>query len=228
MYKIVTSNHLLRICLLFVLFTGALSVNLFAGNVLVYGPLLTYNENAIAASLGNTVTVVTAAQWQSMTTAQFAAYDAIIIPEHGFASNNTGNNDPAVLILNSTKSVWSPAITGKRAYISYDPLLDGGPLGLTRVTSAINEVATSGGTGLYFATGLLYFFSPINSVVIEFLSQVDSIRVKGGTCLEATFTYYPPYFVKTDSVPRIIGFVKSPTASLSSAEKIFPAGKVMS
>lgn len=173
--------------------------NLFAGNVLVYGPLLAFNEDAIATSLGHTVTIVDTIQWKNMTTSQFAAYDAIIIPEHGWASNNTGNNDPNVRVLNNTKAVWSPAITGTRVYISYDPLLDGGSIGLARVSSGIDSAATQGGTGLYFATSLLFFYSPPSDVVIDFLSLVDSIRVKGGTCLEATFTYYPSYFTKTDS-----------------------------
>ena len=185
--------------LLLVLFN---CMNSFAANVLVYGPLLTYNEDAIATSLGHTVTIVDTIQWKNMTTAQFAAYNAIIIPEHGYASNNTGNTDPAIQVLNNTKAVWSPAITGARVYISYDPLLDGGSVGLARVTKGIDTVATSGGTGLYFATGLLFFFAPANPVVIDFLSLVDSIRVKGGPCLEATFTYYPAYFTKTDSCPN--------------------------
>ncbi|MBK8586827.1 MAG: hypothetical protein IPN88_15940 [Bacteroidetes bacterium] len=57
---------------------------------------------------------------------------------------------------------------GQKSYISYDPLLDGGPLGLARVTSGISAVATSGGTGLYFATGLLFYFNPPTPVVPRF------------------------------------------------------------
>ena len=171
-------------------------LNLFAGNVLVYGPTLYFSEVSIATSLGHTVTVVDTIQWKNMTTAQFAAYDAIIIPEPDYSFVNAGNTNPVIMVLNNTKAVWSPAITGARVYISYDPLLDGGPIGLARVTKGIDTVATSGGTGLYFATGLLFYFAPANPVVIDFLSLVDSIRVKGGPCLEATFTYYPPNFAK--------------------------------
>jgi hypothetical protein len=48
---------------------------------------LAFNEDAIATSLGHTVTIVDTSQWKNMTTAQFAAYNAIIIPEHGYASS---------------------------------------------------------------------------------------------------------------------------------------------
>lgn len=192
-------SNSLRIAFAISIFIICSISNLIAGNVLVYGPLLSLNEDAIATSLGHTVTIVDSTQWKNMTTSQFASYDAIIIPEHGWSSNNTGNSDPAVVVLNNTKSVWSPAITGRKVYISYDPLLDGGSLGLARVASGIDTVATSGGTGLYFATGLLFFYSPPTPVTINFLSLIDSIQVKGGSCLEATFSYYPPYFQKTDS-----------------------------
>ena len=58
-------------------------MNVKAGNILIYGPMLgsAPNEQTLAVAAGHTVTVVTAATWSAMTTAQFAAYNAIIIPD---------------------------------------------------------------------------------------------------------------------------------------------------
>ena len=94
-----------------------------AGNVLIYGPMMrSYlpNEQSIAQAAGHTVTVVNAATWSSMTTAQFAAYNSIIIPDDD--SSFAGNLYYKLMLLDSTKTVWAPAVTGKICLLASHPL----------------------------------------------------------------------------------------------------------
>lgn len=70
-------------------------------------------EAVTAAALPETVTVVNAATWGSMTTAQFAAYQAIVIgdPTCGFL-------DP---VIAATTCTWGPAVNGNVLIIGTDP-----------------------------------------------------------------------------------------------------------
>ena len=81
--------------ILFIFLIG-LSLSASGKNILIFGPRFAAgapNEQTLAVAAGHTVTVVTAAQWAAMTTAQFAAYDAIIIPDDVCASAGAGNGD---------------------------------------------------------------------------------------------------------------------------------------
>src|ERR1043166_5792411 len=65
---------------------GSLSSPSFAKKILIYGPSLydpvsIVTEKTLAEAAGHTVTVVDATTWLSMTTADFKAYDAIVIGE---------------------------------------------------------------------------------------------------------------------------------------------------
>jgi len=58
-------------------------------------------------TLGYTAKVVTEAQWNSMTTADFAAFKAIVIADPDCAT------DPTQLdFLATSNSVWGPAVEG--------------------------------------------------------------------------------------------------------------------
>src|SRR5689334_21986786 len=64
----------------------AQSVQASGKRILIYGPSLydpvsVVTEKTLAEAAGHTVTVVDAATWSSMTTADFQAYDAIVIGE---------------------------------------------------------------------------------------------------------------------------------------------------
>ena len=70
-----------------------------------------YTSSTTAYTLANTSlpytkTIVDQDTWRNMTTADFAKYKAIIIA--GAASGYLAN----IQVLNDTKDVWSPAITG--------------------------------------------------------------------------------------------------------------------
>jgi len=67
----------------------------------------TGQEQAAATALGLSVDVVTPAQWASMTTAQFAAYKAIVLGD----PQCVGGTVPIAAAV-TNKTVWGPAITG--------------------------------------------------------------------------------------------------------------------
>jgi hypothetical protein len=69
-----------------------------------------YNE--ASATDGFTVKAVTPAQWSAMTTMEFAAYKAII-----FADQYGGADAATLQLIEDTKAVWSPAVTGNMIII---------------------------------------------------------------------------------------------------------------
>ena len=176
--------------LLLFLFFVTFSITGFAGNILIYGPRLAGapNEQTLAIAAGHTVTVVTAAQWTAMTTtAQFAAYDAIIIPDNACGSTG-GNND--FLVLNANKAIWSPAITGKRFYMGADGTLHRMGQYQQVMTNGINFVTNPGATGLY--VNFSCSFAPSGVVSVDFLSLVDVITISGG-CFDAATIQQPTH-----------------------------------
>jgi hypothetical protein len=58
-------------------------------------------------TLGYTAKVVTEAQWAGMTTADFAAYKAIVIADPTCATDPTD-----LAFLHDTNKVWGPAVQG--------------------------------------------------------------------------------------------------------------------
>jgi hypothetical protein len=74
---------------------------------------LKYQEYTEATEVdGFTAKVVTEAEWRAMSTADFAAFKAIIL------SDPMGSSDTTILqFLEDTKAVWSPAILGNMILI---------------------------------------------------------------------------------------------------------------
>src|SRR3954470_15067865 len=116
--------YLLAVSLVAVL-TAALASAASAGavttnKVLLYGPSTFGGPASIeaqqAAALGLGVDVVDAATWSSMTTAQFAQYRAIVIPD------NHDSGDPADLAAaEANAGVWGPAVNGNVIATGADP-----------------------------------------------------------------------------------------------------------
>jgi hypothetical protein len=85
---------------------AALTVSTLAEDLLFVEDL-TGLEIDEAAALGFTSKTVTEAEWRAMTTADFAAFKAIII------GDNFGSSDVTLIqFLADTKNVWGPAVTG--------------------------------------------------------------------------------------------------------------------
>ena len=65
-----------------------------------------YREYEEAVALGYSTKLVTESEWAAMTTADFAKFKAIIVPDPRCGSVSD------VKFLEDSKEVWSPAVTG--------------------------------------------------------------------------------------------------------------------
>jgi len=80
---------------------------------LLFVDVFEYDEyNEAITTLGLTAKVVTETQWAAMSTADFAAYKAIILSDPDCGS------DPSVLqFLIDSKNTWGPAVEGNMVLI---------------------------------------------------------------------------------------------------------------
>jgi hypothetical protein len=136
-----------------------------AADVLAYGPSLTpsndkgvVNEATVAEDEGHDVTVVDEGTWSSMSTQQFASYDAIVIGDAGCDFSDGEDLDA----VNANKATWSPVVTGNIVMNTFDAFLHifGGATeaeatGLA--AAGINYAASGPGTGLYYSNGCRNF-----------------------------------------------------------------------
>ena len=164
------------------------SVETFAEDVLVYGPS-DGRESLLATNAGHTVTVADIATWAAMDTADFAAYDAIIVGDPHCEGN------PAYLgVLDGTKATWSAAITGNKVLVTLDVSLHAGahPEADVLSTNAIDYAATGGGTGLSYNSSCAYFGSPPGTPVAP-LSELGSFLLTGdaGNDVDVTDPAHP-------------------------------------
>ncbi|KAK0649486.1 hypothetical protein B0T16DRAFT_389526 [Cercophora newfieldiana] len=117
-------------------------------------------------------------EWNGMTTADFAKYKAIIVPD---CMCNTSLN--TIKFLDDTKRVWSPAVTGNMVIIGTDPSFHAKwfnlPGAFAMMQDAISLVATGDrGTGMYFSLSC-YYQSAAKPVAIEALSEIGNFQVRG-------------------------------------------------
>lgn len=127
----------------------------------------------LANRLGTIAHVATPEEWNSMTTADFAKYKAIIIPDP-----DCGAVDD-ISFLDATKATWSPAVLGNMILIGTDPGFhsssrDGA---ITLIDDAIQFAASGNGTGLYFA--LSCYYDSVDSATVDSLSYFGTINVRG-------------------------------------------------
>lgn len=108
-----------------------------------------------------------------MTTADFAKYKAIIVPDP-----NCGKEDK-IKFLKDTKAVWSPAITGNIILIGTDPTFHSSfqPGALDLIDGSVRFAASGNGTGLYFSLSC-YYDSQTTSIV-DVLSEFGIFTVRG-------------------------------------------------
>src|SRR3954452_3605460 len=137
---------------------GAVTTN----KVLLYGPSTFGGASSIeaqqAAALGFGVDVVDATTWSSMTTAQFAQYRAIVIPD-----NHDSGDEGDLAAAENNAGTWGPAVTGgviaTGADVEYhaDPSAGNDPGAVTYVNRALAFAAGSPvQTGAYVALGGYY------------------------------------------------------------------------
>jgi chitodextrinase len=142
---------------LLVLVVGALALappaSADSGSLLLYGPSIYGSpdtEATLASSLGYTVTIASDAAWQSMTTAQFASYNAIVIGDPTCGTAGTG--------AAANRAVWSAAVTGPVVVIGTDPIYHQSEgIGEDRlVQNGIRYAASGTHTGLYASLSCAY------------------------------------------------------------------------
>ncbi|KAK4178505.1 hypothetical protein QBC36DRAFT_156122, partial [Triangularia setosa] len=122
-------------------------------------------------------------EWNKMTTADFAKYKSIIIPD---CICNTSLS--TIKFLDNTKKVWSPAVTGNMVLIGTDPSYHSKWYKLAGASAMIRDsigLASTGknGTGMYFSLSC-YYQSKAAPTAIEALSEIGDFKVRGNlTCL---------------------------------------------
>ncbi|KAJ9165165.1 hypothetical protein NKR19_g676 [Coniochaeta hoffmannii] len=145
-----------------------------AEDLLFYNDML-YNEYKEATTtLGYTAHIASDAEWRGYTTADFAKYKALIIPDP-----NCGTID-RIKFLEDTKAVWSPAVTGNVILIGTDPTYHSASRAgaIDLIDNSIRFAASDPkGTGLYFSLSCYYDSGDITT--IESLSEFGTFYVRG-------------------------------------------------
>ncbi|KAF7922065.1 uncharacterized protein EAE98_008276 [Botrytis deweyae] len=164
--------------------TGGLLASLTASVLaedLLFVDKFEFKEFAEATSvLGYTTKVVSEAQWKTMTTAEFAAFKAIVI-----ADPDCSTSPSDVQFLTDTKNTWGPAVQGNIVVIGTDPtfhfsaqpgakvLIDNS----IKFAASAKSLAGTQQTGLYYA--LSCYYNNVDSAKVESLSYFGDFTVRG-------------------------------------------------
>ncbi|KAF2264060.1 hypothetical protein CC78DRAFT_253952 [Lojkania enalia] len=139
---------------------------------------LDYNEYDEAVALGFSTQTVTEEEWAAMTTADFAKFKAIVIPDPSCGSVSR------IKFLEDSRDAWSPAVTGNIILIGTDPsyhfsqgkaktLIDNSIKFAASGTTPTGEPQT----GLYFS--LSCYYEDEESAKVEALSYFGDFTVRG-------------------------------------------------
>lgn len=133
-----------------------------APRALIYGPAGTRDVPYLPA----TAMAVTASEsmWRSMTTADFAAYDLIVVGD-----NYAAVTAAQLQALFDTRAIWGPAVTGRVVISGFDASAHGSTPGAALLLrTSLAWVASGAGTGLHASTDLgsrhLDYLSPLGSI----------------------------------------------------------------
>lgn len=149
----------------------------------------TASAEAQAVPSGDTVTVVTPAQWDAMTTAQFEAYSAIVIGDPS-TSGSCAATPPSDAV--STAATWGAAVTGNGssvpggnvAVVGTAPVF-AGSAGSSLIKDGIADALAGHGTGLYISLNCAYVNSAVGTAV-PILAGVDgggfTVTGQAGNC----------------------------------------------
>ncbi|TGO32632.1 hypothetical protein BHYA_0300g00050 [Botrytis hyacinthi] len=164
--------------------TGGLLASLTASVLaedLLFVDKFEFKEFAEATSvLGYTTKVVSEAEWKTMTTAEFAAFKAIVI-----ADPDCSTSPSDVQFLTDTKNTWGPAVQGNIVVIGTDPtfhfsaqpgakvLIDNS----IKFAASAKSLAGTQQTGLYYA--LSCYYNNVDSAKVESLSYFGDFTVRG-------------------------------------------------
>lgn len=151
------------------------------GKVLILDSTVTggaFSDEAMAAEkIGLGVDVVDDATWASMTTAQFAAYEALVLGDPTCTGLNSGT---ATATANA--SVWGPAVDGNVILIGTDEVYHRGQGGL-QVTDNLVKFAADGDdkTGMMISLSC-YYHGTAPGTPVPLLAAFGSFTATGVGC----------------------------------------------
>lgn len=113
-------------------------------------------EGVAATGLGRGADVIDGATWSGMTTAQFTAYDAIILGDAYCPYGCPGVTGPWIGPAEANAGTWAAAVTGNVIVIGTDPVLHGRTLVTENAVKYAVDSAAAGKTGAYISLGCYY------------------------------------------------------------------------
>jgi Ca2+-binding RTX toxin-like protein len=147
------------------------------GTLLIYGPSMDStppNELTVAAARGHAVTVASESQWAAMTTAQFSAFDALVIGDAGCVEGDTSPLDTA----RDNRTIWSSAVTGNITLNTFDSFdHDSQNEADDLAANSMNFAASGAGTGLSFSLGC--YFGGGGEQALTLMDQFGAFTVDG-------------------------------------------------
>jgi RHS repeat-associated protein len=171
---------------------------------------------------GYTVTQVAPSTWESMTTAQFEAYSALVIgdPSSGSCSPltpTTGTSGSDAIGTN-----WQAAVTGNIAVLGTAPALPGTAGADSLISDAIGYAvagssSSGSGTGLYVSLNCDYSAAAAGTTV-PFLNGVEGIGAAGGLTVQGGLSCSDPGTVniwEADSASTFSGLASNSLGSAS-------------
>jgi RHS repeat-associated protein len=198
--------------------SGAAPAKAASGSVLV---LLQNGETAApeAADVpsGFTVTQVTPATWEGMTTAQFTAYSALVIGDP--SSGGTCSSLTPTTATSGTDALgtnWQAAVSGNTAVLGTAPALPGTAGANALISGAIGYAAAGfsspgTGTGLYVSLNCEYSTASAGTAV-PLLNGVEGIGAAGGLTVQGGLACTDPGTVNTwgaNSARTFAGFASN-------------------
>ena len=208
-------------------FTDSFSDFQFAvPSVLIYGPTLftslggarLNNEKTLAEAAGYDVTVWDAATWASKTSADFAKFSAIVIPDPMVGGDCSYSTAP-LAAAEANRAVWSPSVNGPVVIIGTDPMfhqfnqVQAVPLMRNALKFAVSSPTK---TGVY-ATLNCYYNNVTAPTAVTFLSGIGAFTVVGLSNLGETAT------ILAGSHPVMAGLTSAGLSNWNdSAHEAFP------
>ena len=153
------------------------------GRVLILGGTVTggaaSNEANAATAAGLGVDVVTDAQWAAMTTAQFHAYNALILGDPTcFGPGISGS----IATATANNAVWGPAVDGNVLVVGTDEVFHDTQGGLAVTNNGVAFAANdTDKTGMYISLSCYYHDTAPNTPV-PLLAPFGSFSVTGVGC----------------------------------------------
>lgn len=182
-------------------FTRRSGTAALTGSVLILATTITGGASSLEAqaaqALGLTVTIDDPNTWQSLSTADFASYAAVIFGDPTCSSPA----DPYITAAELTSYIWGPAITGNVVVIGTDPVFHdpSNPGAGTLISDGIAHAAGDAGhTGAYIDLSCYYDYSgslpgPESIPILDAVASPGQFTVFSESgCPDAAHVVYTP------------------------------------